>query len=120
MLEVFFIRWPSTCSTLRQFLDRFDKVECSNCQDEFRIWQIYFSMAERSRQSEVCSFHEVVEALGRGRCGRMPISFERFHATASDLAKCARNSTRWSHSERPAGKSLAASCHLNQLNISRC
>lgn len=63
---------------------------------------------ERSRQSEVCSFREVVEAVGRGRCARMPISFERFRATASDHAKCARNSTRRSHSERPTGKSSAA------------
>lgn len=77
--------------------------------------------AERSRQSEVCSFREVKwEVLVVAGGGRIPISFERFRATATDLAKCSRNSTRWSHSERPARKSVAAFCHLNQLNISRC
>lgn len=76
---------------------------------------------ERSRQSEVCSFREVKwKLLVVAGGGRIPISFERFRATATDLAKCSRNSTRRSHSERPAGKSTAAFCHLNQLNISRC
>lgn len=72
---------------------------------------------ERSRQSEVCSFREVK----CWRCwpwqvvGRIPISFERFRATATDLAKCSRNSTRRSHSERPAGK--VRGCLLSPKSI---